>query len=150
MVLIQFATLLEPVCTAGRYSGYQTPVRKSLIGWISLLAVLSWQRRDFKCLILLCLWPMNSLGGAVHALLAGEVVWGTQYACHCKGPGPVYLHKGAGLTDINEAISDNDTARLEQLLSQVGTICCKNQTINLGFILYMQPTNCPHNCTFIQ
>eukprot|EP00983_Pelagomonas_calceolata_P066113 1148876-Pelagomonas_calceolata.AAC.2 len=47
-----------------------------------------------------------------------EVIWGEQYACHCKGPGPVYLGKGAGLTDVNQAVSDNDVHRLEQLLSE--------------------------------
>jgi len=36
-----------------------------------------------------------------------------------QGPGPVYLGKGAGLTDINQAISDNDIPRLEKLLSEV-------------------------------
>jgi len=57
-------------------------------------------------------------GGKVKKDANGEVIWGEQYACHCKGPGPVYLGKGAGLTDVNQAVSDNDVHRLEQLLSE--------------------------------
>lgn len=38
---------------------------------------------------------------------------------HAQGPGPVYLGKGAGLTEINQAISDNDVQKLERFLQEV-------------------------------